>query len=107
MCKVYNSIGSLTAIKSHLRQHNVNEFKSLNEVINFQKNYSVTRQQIISNHSLLIEQEKNTLPQEIAQLNSSITTTKSELEQQLHFELEKLTRQLDTLPGLTLIFFSH
>jgi len=99
MCKVYNSIGSLTAIKSHLREHNVNEFKSLNELINFQKNYSVTRQQIISNHSLLIEQEKNTLGEEIAQLNDSIKTRKSEVEQQLQLELEKLKRQLDNLPS--------
>jgi hypothetical protein len=98
MCKVYNSIGSLTTIKSHLQKHNVNEFKSLNELINFQKNYSVTRQQIISNHTLLIEQEKNTLGDEIVQLNDSIKTRKSEVEQQLLLELEKLKRQLDNLP---------
>jgi hypothetical protein len=99
MCKVYNSIGSLTAIKSHLRDHDVNEFKSLNELINFQKNYSVTRQQIISNHSLLIEQEKNALGEEIAQLSGSIEIRKSEVEQQLQLELEELKQQLDNLPS--------
>lgn len=72
MCKVYNSVGSLTSLKSHLYENNVSEFKSLNEVIKFQKNYSVSRDEIISNHSLLIEQEKNTLENEIAQLNDSI-----------------------------------
>lgn len=99
MCKVYNSIGSLTTIKSHLRYHNVNDFNSLNELINFQKNYSVAQQQIISNHSLLIEQEKSTLNEEIAQLNASIKTKKCEIEQQLQLELDKLNQQLDNLPS--------
>ena len=97
MCKVYNSIGSLTAIRSHLREHNINEFKSLNELIKFQSNYSVARQQIILDHSHLIEQEKNTLTQEITQLNDSIKTTKSDVEQKLQLELEQLKQQLGNL----------
>jgi hypothetical protein len=97
MCKVYNPIGSLTTIKSHLHEHNVNEYKSLNDLINFQKNYSAARQQIISNHKLLVEQEKNALNYEIVQLEHSIKTKKSEVEQQLLLELEKLNQQLDNL----------
>src|SRR5687767_13695958 len=99
MCKVYNSTGSLTVIKSHLRASNVNEFKSLRELINFQKNYSAAREQIIANHSLLIEQEKNALGEEIAQLRDSINATKSRVEQELQFELEKLQQELDDLPS--------
>jgi len=99
MCKVYNSIGSLTTIKTHLREHNVNEFKSLNELINFQKNYSDIQQQIISNHSLLIEQEKISLEKDIAQLTDSIKTRKSEVEQLLQLELDMLKQKLDKLPS--------
>jgi len=99
MCKVYNSIGSLTAIKSHLHEHNVNEYKSLNELIAFQKNYSIARQQIISNHKLLVEKEKNSLNDDIAQLGHSITIKKSELEQQLLLEIDELNYQLDNLPS--------
>ena len=65
MCKVYNSVGCLTTVKSHLQRHNINDFNSLNEVLNFQKNFSALRQQIISNHAQLIEQEENTLVSEI------------------------------------------
>jgi|GEM_PF-4787187 len=61
MCTVYNQIGSLTAIKTHLKKHGVNEYKSINDLINFQKNYSELRQQIISSHQILIEQEKKLL----------------------------------------------
>ena len=48
-----------------MRQHNINDFNSINEVINFQKNFSTLRQQIISNHEQLIENEKITLEAEI------------------------------------------
>jgi hypothetical protein len=97
MCKVYNSLGSLVAIKAHLRSHNVNDFKSVNELVNFQKNYPALRQQIISNHLILIEQERDHLSEEIAQLTSSITTRKSEAEQKLQSELNELGEQLERL----------
>jgi hypothetical protein len=97
MCKVYNTIGSLTAIKSHLRLHDVNDFNSVNQLIDFQKGYSATRQQIISQHTLLIEQEKNTLAEEIPQLNALIQERRSEVEQQTQSELEKLKQQLNSV----------
>ena len=99
MCKVYNQIGCLTTIKSHLHEHNVNEYKSLNELINFQNNYSVTRQQIISNHQLLVEQEKNTLGDELIQLGHSVNTKKTTVRQTLLSELKKLKNQLANLPS--------
>jgi len=98
MCKVYNQIGSLTAIKAHLHEHNVNEYKSVNELINFQKNYSVERQQIISNHKFLIEQEKSTLSDAIAQLDDTIKVQKTAVEQQLLSDLINLKHQLANLP---------
>jgi hypothetical protein len=97
MCKVYNTIGCLTTIESHLHEHNINEYRSLNELIDFQNNYSVARQQIISDHKLLVEEEKNTLSDKIAQLDHSIEAKKSALEQQLLSELDKLKHRLDSL----------
>lgn len=97
MCKVYQTIGCLATIKAHLHEHNVNEYQSLNELINFQKNYVVTRQQIISNHQLLIERERNTLSVEIVQLNDHIEAKKIAVEQQLISTPENLKRQLDDL----------
>jgi len=58
MCKVYNSVGCLTTIQSHLYQHQINDLNSLNEVIMFQKNYSSYRQEIISNHEHLMSKRK-------------------------------------------------
>jgi hypothetical protein len=97
MCKVYNSVGSLTTIKSHLNQHNINDFNSLNELITFQKNYSTCRQQIISNHEHIIEQEKKSLKLDISQLDSSIKVEKINFEAELHKEIEKIEQKLNNL----------
>jgi hypothetical protein len=97
MCKVYNQIGSLTTIKSHLLKYNLNDFNSLNELIAFQRNYSATLQQLISNHTILIEQEKVTLKGDIAHLENFIETSKSELRQKLYLELEQLKQRLANL----------
>lgn len=98
MCKVYNQIGSLTTIKSHLKYYNINDFSSLNELINFQRNYSATQLQLISNHSILIEREKTLLEEEIVQLENFIETSKSENRQNLNLELEQLKQRLVKLP---------
>jgi hypothetical protein len=97
MCKVYNQIGSLTTIKSHLSCNNVNDFNSLNELLNFQKNYSINQQQIISNHSILIEKEKATLKEEIEELEKVIELNKNQFKQKLQSELEQLKERLATL----------
>jgi len=99
MCQVYNQVGSLTTIKSHLNRHKINEYKSLNELILFQKNYLVARQQILSDHKLLIEQEKSALSVEIVQLDCSMKTKRYEVEQLLLLELENLKNILDSLPS--------
>src|SRR5258708_16785391 len=99
MCRVYNQIGCLTEIQSHLHKHNV-KYTSLKELINFQENYSNARQQIISFHKALIEREKNMLCDEIVQLDSAIETKKYEVEQQLLFEIENLKHRLDNLSSV-------
>ena len=97
MCNVYRSIGSLTTIKSHLQRNNVTGLTSVNELIAFQKNYSTTWQQVISNHELFISQEKNDLSAEISQLSEQIKVTKTSLEKGLRDEIEQLKQRLHFL----------
>jgi hypothetical protein len=61
MCRVYNTVGCLTAVKSHLARHNITEFRSVNELIAFQDNYGAARQRIIKNSEIFVENEKNTI----------------------------------------------
>jgi hypothetical protein len=97
MCKVYNTIGCLTAIKLQLDAHGINEYQSLNALINFQKDYPSTRQQIISKHRFLIEGERNLLSVELDNLDDSIKARKAEVEQQLTLYLRNLDHQLNNL----------
>jgi hypothetical protein len=101
MCKVHNSVGCLTTVKTHLKRHNINDFNSLNEVINFQKNFSILRQQIISNHEQLIENEKITLDAEILQLDNAIKTDKTHFESIFRSEIEELVQKLNGLSTST------
>lgn len=97
MCKVYNSIGCLTVIKTHLRENNVNDFNSLNEVLDFQNNFSSYRQKVFSRHEILIEQEKAALSADISRLETSIKEDKLHHETSLRSEIEVLQETLNNL----------
>ena len=49
MIKVYNTNGSLNHIKRHLLKNNIQGLQSVLELQNFQRDYTTTRQQIVSN----------------------------------------------------------
>lgn len=95
MCKTYNMIGSLTTLKSHLEENYIHDFKSLKEVMDFQKSYPTLRQQVIFKHEKLIEEEKNALNSELQQLDESIEIQKQQTEQRLRSEIDKLRQQLN------------
>jgi hypothetical protein len=90
-------IGSLRSLKSHLEENNINDFKSLKEVIDFQSSYPIIRQQEISNHEKLIEQEEKILNKDLQLLEITIETQKHEAEQKLINEIDKLKEQLNSL----------
>jgi hypothetical protein len=94
MCRTYNTIGSLITLKSHLENSNIHDFKSLKEVMSFQSSYTTIRQQLISHHQNLIEQEKNILNINLQQLEVEIQTRKQESEQRLIDDIAKLKQQL-------------
>jgi hypothetical protein len=90
MCRTYNTIGSLTTLKIHLENNNIHDFKSLREVIDFQNSYTTLRQQLISHHEYLFEQEKNMLNTDIQQLGTAIETQRQQSEQRLTDEINNL-----------------
>lgn len=97
MCRTYNTIGSLTTLKLHLEQNNIHDFKSLKEVINFQKSYTILRQQLISCHENLIEQEKDILNIDLPNLDTAIKTQRQQSIQRLTNEIDELKQQLNIL----------
>ena len=97
MCKVYNTIGALKAVKSHLDQNGISDFKSLNEVITFQKNYSNVREQITADHETLIKSEINTLSVDISDLEYNIQSQKINTERELHEQYEIFENRLNEM----------
>lgn len=97
MCRTYNTIGSLTTLKLHLEENNIHDFKSLKEVIDFQKSYTVSRQQLLSHHENLIEQEKNMLKIDLPNLEAVLETERQESIRRLTNEIDELKQQLAIL----------
>lgn len=97
MCKIYNSVGCLTDVKSHLGRHNITEFKSLNDLIIFQKEFATLRQYIISNSEAEIAEEKSKLISDNKILSESIESTKAAIKSDLTKQIEDLKTQLHLL----------
>lgn len=96
MCKTYNTIGSLTTLKSRLENNNIYDFKSVKDVIDFQNSYFAYRQQTISQHENLIEQEKNMLHTDLQQLDIEIEKQRKKTEQELTEEIDALKQKLNS-----------
>lgn len=105
--KTYNKIGSLTTLKSHLEENNIHDFKSLNEVINFQKSYSILRQQLISDHENLIEQEKMILNIDLPNLDEIIEKHRQNSELKLKNEIDEIKQLLNVLKNNVSKNFFH
>lgn len=97
MCKIYNTIGSLTSLKSELEKSHINDFKSLKEVLDFRNSYSTSRKQLIDHHEMLIDQEKNSLTKELELLEKTIENNKQHAAQRLTDEIDALKQQLGLL----------
>jgi len=100
MCKVYNTIGSLKIVKKHLAQKGINSFKSIHELLSFQENYSLLREQTVSRQKILIGEEKDTLHSGIIQLENEIINNKIEIKRQAQVKITTVEQQLDTIAGL-------
>ena len=95
MSRTYNTIGSLTTLKSHLKENDISDFKSLKEVIDFQSSFAISRQQLINHHKNLIEEEKTLLNVELKGLETAIESQRKQTEQILTDEIEKLKQKLN------------
>lgn len=98
MCKIHNTIGSLNDIQYHLDYNRIDEFKSIDELINFRINYHFTQQQVVLHHTERIEKEKVTLEKEIDGLHNSILIIRTALQKLLKRRLITLYKQIDDLP---------
>lgn len=97
MCRVYNIVGSLSAISKHLKKHKISEFRTVDELIFFSKNYTNEREQLIIKHEVLIESEKDRLKVQLSNLNIIIIESKESLITNFNEVINNLERELDAL----------
>ncbi|KFF05770.1 nuclease-related domain-containing protein [Flavobacterium reichenbachii] len=98
MCRVYNTIGCLNTIQFKLVKNDIDDFNSLDELISFKKNYDNNEQKIISDHNLIIQEEKIFLENEISELDILIQKRIAELRKKLRENLDQLNLQIENLP---------
>jgi hypothetical protein len=94
MCRIYNTIGSLTAIKLRLEENNIYDFNSLKAVQNFQSSFETSRKQLIFHHKKLIEEEKELLKVNLKNFDTDIETIRRQEEQKWKDEIDNLRQKL-------------
>ena len=97
MCLVYNAIGSLGQVESHLIKNGIYEFNSISEIIDFEKNYNFYEQQIILRHKSSVQNEKNALEEDIARLIEDISKIEIEQNKKLEERLNYLNKKVENL----------
>ena len=97
MCKIYNTVGSLSTLQSKLREQGIKDMKTVKDVTEFQNSYPLLRQRILSHHQELLEQEKNDLHLELQSLAQRIEDQREEKENGLKIEIQSLKELLNSL----------
>lgn len=97
MCTVYNSVGCITAVKSHLRQHQLSEFQSLDDLIRFRNGYTTLEEQIITDHTVLLGREKEALGNEISWLQDSIINQRQRTDQHIGKTINSIQQKIDAI----------
>lgn len=93
MCKTYNTIGSLTVLKAHLDRNHIHDFRSLEDVLDFQHAYTGARQQLIAHHDHLTKQEQDRLYTDLQELDREIAAQQLQTETRLSEAIAQLKRQ--------------
>lgn len=97
MCKVYNTIGSLTHIKSRLAQNGIHDFHSINELLAFQRNYATVREDVIAKQRALVTEERNNLNTVVSAAERELEAETKALQQKCQGDITRLQEEYDRL----------
>ena len=94
MCKVYNTIGALNTIQNELVNNKIDDFNTLEDLINFQKEVHINEQKIIQQHTLKIQEKKITLEKEVNDFYDSIQTNRAKIKEKQNLKLKILFNKI-------------
>ena len=97
MCRVYYKNAPFDNVIDHLNRNRIHKFQSLNEILEYHKNYSIIVNELFADHKILIEKEQANLCNEIPAIQSSIETLKTETRIQIELQIETLQQKRNFL----------
>lgn len=98
MCIIYNTIGALNTIQNELVNNKIDDFNTLEELINFQKEVHITEQKIIQQHTRNIQIEKIILEKEVKDFYYSTQTIRTKIKEEQNLKLKIQFNKIDNLP---------
>lgn len=98
MCKVINTVGSLNYIEAVLKENDISEFHSTQEILYFLDNSNFIENEIILKHTLLIQKEKEALEQEIQYFENILSTADILYKKELEERKSNLYTKIEELP---------
>lgn len=98
MSRIYNTIGSLKAIQIELVKNNIDNFKTIEELLAFKKEYPVTQQNIIRKHNVLIQNEKLKLEKELQQFQATLEDKLNVNKESYQVNRSALFQRIENLP---------
>ncbi|WP_396193374.1 nuclease-related domain-containing protein [Flavobacterium sp.] len=98
MSSIHNTIGSLKTIQIELVNNNIDDFQSIDELIAFKKEYHIIKQNIIENHNLLIQNEKEKLEKEINNFHFILESKITGVESNYNLKRISLFQEIEELP---------
>jgi hypothetical protein len=100
MCHIYNTIGSLTYLKTYLDEAGIHDLRSVKALTDFQDHYRFYTQNILQKHEVLIKEEQANLILDIKSLKEDLNEHIQTLENDYTSKLNQLRDDLHQLSSV-------
>ena len=100
MCHIYNTIGSLTYLKTYLDEAGIHDLRSVKALTDFQDHYRFYTQNILQKHEVLIKEEQANLILDIKSLKEDLNDHIQTLENDYTSKLNQLRDDLHQLSSV-------
>jgi hypothetical protein len=105
MARVYNDVGSLTAVLNEIRRNDIDDFSSIEQIISFQSRIDQRRGRIIEKVKDKLLEEKENLPGQIFRSCQNLEKVRQDMIAGLLYEEKDLEQRYLSLLGQGASFF--
>ena len=94
MAQIHNEIGALADLKAKLRSKSIYEFDSLQNILDFLKEFPQKKNQIILEHSKKMQSEKNQLIRDVTEIKELIEKKKNQKRLELIQHIQLIEKEI-------------